>query len=191
VKRLLLAVLLLSACGKREAETPAPAAPPTRLGALLKGLSASEACGEAIALEWSPSLPVPAEGGRAFKVFFYSAELDETKTLLVSRPAGEAAFDLDGRVSSCRRRLPPPDRRVGPALGPALRGLSLDAVEARQELRLARLEKAAAAYARRGKLGSEAASLEAEFFALAEPPLVENYRALNPDFWAWLAGPAR
>lgn len=188
MRRLLLAVLLLAACGRRESDAPAPAEPPTRLGRVLKGLSAQEACSRVIPLEWSPSLPVPARGG-GFEAFFYLAELTPEKTLLVSRPAGFATFGLDGSVAACKKRLPPPAKRAGPASGPALAGLGVDAIEARQERLLARLEKASAVYARRGRLGSEAEALEREFFELAEPPLVEDYRALNPDFWAWLADP--
>lgn len=173
----------LCACGREEAPRPAPQA--SRLGSALKSVGSSEACRTQIPTGWSASLPVPDEDGRGWKTLFFLGERGPDRTFLVSGPAGEARFTLDGRVLSCRR-LPAPARRIGPSLNPALAGLGIEEIDRRQEELLVRLEAAATVYARRGRLGSEAAELTARFQELQEPPLAEEYRKLNPKFWSWL-----
>lgn len=181
----LLAVLAaLCACGRAE-KPQAAAKTQSRLAAVLKSVGGSEACRERIPGGWSVSLPVPDGDGRGFKVFFFLVETGPGRKFLVSGPAGEARFDLSGRVSSCAR-TPAPKRKIGPSLGPALSGLGIAELDLRREKLLSRVEAAAAVYARRGRLGSEGAALAAEFRELQEPPLAEDYRKLNPDFWAWL-----
>lgn len=179
----LLVLAGLCACGREEAPRPVP--PSSRLGAALKSVGSSAACRAQIPAGWSVSLPVPDEDGRGWKAFFFLGEPEPGRKLVVSGPAGEARFGLDGRVASCRR-LPAPKKGLGPSLNPALAGLGIKEIDRRQEELLTRLESAAAVYARRGRLGSEAAALAAKFKELQEPPLAEDYRKLNPDFWAWL-----
>lgn len=183
----LAAVLALCACGRSEAP-PTAAAAPSRLGAALKTVGSSPACRTQIPSTWSSSLPVPDAGGREFKVFFFLVEAGADRKGMVSGPAGEARFDLEGNVSACRR-LPAPAKKIGPSLNPALAGLTIKEIDARQEEFLARLESAAAVYARRGRLGSGASDLSGRFEQLREPPLAEAYRGLNPDFWSWLDAP--
>lgn len=181
----LAAMIALCACGRTEAPSAAPRAP-SRLGAALRIVGSSPACRKSIPLTWSASLPVPDAGGREFKIFFFLVEPGAGGKGLASGPAGEASFDLEGRVSACRR-LPAPAKKLGPALNPALAGLTIKEIDARQEELLSRLESAAAVYARRGRLGGAASDLSGRFAQLREPPLVQAYQGLNPDFWSWLA----
>lgn len=180
----LVVLAVLCACGREEA--PRPAARASRLGAALKSLGSSAACRSQIPSGWSASLPVPDEDGRGWKAFFFLGEAGPDRKIVVSGPAGEARFGLDGRVTSCRR-LPAPRKGLGPSLNPALSGLAIKEIDRRQEELLTRLEEVAPVYARKGRLGSEAAALAAKFKELEEPPLAEEYRKLNPDFWSWLA----
>lgn len=133
---------------------------------------------------WVPSLPVPDERG-GFKVFFYLPERGAGRAFAASAPRADAAFGLDGRVSSCAPRAAPPGA-AGPALNPALAGLGRAEIDRRREDFLARTEEAARVYARRGRLGTKARELLAGFRALREPPFDAEYRRLNPDYWAWL-----
>lgn len=73
-----------------------------------------------------------------------------------------------------------------PSLGPALAGLGVKGLDLRREELLSRLESAAAIYARRGRIGGEGAALASELREFQPPPLAEDYRRLNPDFWSWL-----
>lgn len=174
----------LCACG-RGAETQSPAKKESRLGVVLKFVGRSDACRAQIPAGWSVSLPVPDGDGRGYKVFFFLVEMGPGRKFLVSGPAGEARFELNGRVSSCLR-TPAQKRKIGPSLGPALAGLGIKELDLRREELLSRVEAAAAIYARRGRLGSEGAALAVKFKELQEPPLAEEYRKLNPDFWSWL-----
>lgn len=174
----------LCACGRGE-KPQAAAKQESRLGAALKSVGSSEACRARIPGAWSVSLPVPDGDGRGFKAFFFLVESGPGRKFLVSGPAGEARFEVDGRVSYCAR-TPAPKRKIGPSLGPDLAGLGIAELDLRRKELLARLESAGAIYARRGPIGSEGASLAAEFRKLQEPPLAEEYRKLNPEFWAWL-----
>lgn len=180
-----LALLVgLCACGRDEAPRP-PAATESRLGAVLKSVGGSAACRTQIPGGWSVSLPVPDESGRGYKVFFFLVETGPGRKFLVSGPAGEASVEFNGNVSSCRR-LPAPKRKIGPSLGPALDGLGIKELDLRREELLKRMEAVAAIYARRGRLGSEDAALAGMFREFQQPPLAEDYRKLNPDFWSWL-----
>lgn len=175
----------LCACGRGE-KPQAAAKPESRLGTALKSVGSSEACRAKIPGGWSVSLPVPDEDGRGFKAFFFLVEAGPDRKFLVSGPAGEARFELNGRVSSCAR-TPAPKRKIGPSLGAGLAGLGITELDLRRKELLSRLESAGAIYARKGRIGSEGPALAAEFKELQEPPLAEEYRRLNPDFWSWLA----
>lgn len=180
----LIALAALCACGRGEAPRP-QAKRESRLGALLKSVGSSPACRTQIPGGWSSSLPVPDGEGRGYKAFFFLVERSDDRKLLVSGPAGEVRFEPGGKVLSCRR-LPPPRKKIGPSLGSALAGLSIKELDLRREELLSRLESAAAIYARRGRIGGEGAALAAALREFQPPPLAEDYRRLNPDFWSWL-----
>lgn len=181
---LLAALAGFCACGREEAPRPV-AKRESRLAAALKSARSSADCRAQIPDAWSVSLPVPDAEGRGYRAFFYLAERGDGRKLLVSGPAGEMLFAPGGKVLSCRR-LPPPKKKIGPSLGPELAGLGIKELDLRREELLARLESAAAIYARRGSIGSEGAALAAQLREFQPPPLAEDHRKLNPEFWSWL-----
>lgn len=184
------AVLLLAAaaaaCGRREP----PAAPaPSALQEAARAAGSQGACATLIPLEWAPSWPVPSKQGGAFhyRVFFFGREGSPEKGFVFHTPEGEASFTTDGRVLECRRlsgkaSAIPPDTRFDTA--------TLDEIDVRSARLYADTEAVAALYAAGRDIGetgrARVAAFARDFAALADPAHAAAYRALDPDFWAWV-----
>jgi hypothetical protein len=182
---LLAAALLAGACSK-----PAPEPePPPRLLRAQRDAGASQACGRIIPMHWSAGIPVPAlDGGSlVYKMFFSGRDGDPEKGFVFHRAEGDATLAADGRVLACSRRagsagvLP---KTAAPA------GLTLDEIERRENALYPALEDAASLYAARRELTADekkrAAGFAAAFAFFVDEGQGPDYRALSPDFWAWL-----
>lgn len=183
---LLAAAAAVAACGRTE---PPPEPAPSALEKATRVLSARGACATLIPQEWSPSRPVPSMQGGAlhYRAFFYGREGDPAKGFTFHAPQGEAAFTTDGRVLECRR-LPGEPLAVPP--NARLDGMKLDEIEARSTRLHAETEDVAALYASGRDIGetgrAKVAGFARDFAVQANPAHAAAYRALSPDFWAWV-----
>lgn len=155
-------------------------------------------CARTVALEHSQSFPVPVktDKGLRYLVMFYPASSPDGPAALekdVYPPSAVARFDGDGGDVTCRAagRLPKSDflKPLGPQLSPKAARMTYEEYTARSERLFAALERSAKAFDA-GKRDAPALEAAAEFrtlfAALAEPGLKAHYRALSPDFWAWV-----
>lgn len=181
-------VLLLSACacGRKE---PPPAPPVSALEAAVRAVSAEGACGTQIPVHWSTSLPVPSmRGGKLhYRVFFFGRDGSPEKGFIFHSPEGEASFTPDGRVLKCGQ-LPGSAAQIPRDL--RFEALTLEEIVARSSRLHADIEAVAAYYAAGRDIGesgrARVAAFARDFAGLANPGHAAAYRALDPDFWAWV-----
>ena len=182
-------MLAIGACRK------APEAPVTqsKLQQAMQGLNEQEPCDRLIPMEWPSSWPVPtgAKVGREFKVFFYPLG-KSSGHVHATVPLGEATFDADtGKPSACQR-LPGDLRELpGERWGQTVAAITMQEFQRRTAVLYTVTEEVSGLYAARPPLDDKQRQKLADyrklFLDLAEPVLLEYYRALNPDFWKWLA----
>ena len=183
---LLLAAAAAAACGKKE---PAPEPAPSALEQAVRIIPAQGACATQIPLEWSPSWPVPSKRGGAlsYRLFFFGREGDPAKGFTFHAPQGEATFTPDGRVLECRRLEGEP---VAIPHDGRFDAMTLEEIMARSSRLYADTEAVAALYASGRNIGDtgrdKVAAFARDFAALADPAHAAAYRALDPDFWAWV-----
>ena len=184
--RLLLLAAAAAACSQKE---PAPAPEPSALEQTSRVIAARGACATVIPLEWSPSFPVPSKRGGAlhYRVFFYGYERAANKGIVFHAPQGEASFTADGRVLECRAL--PGEPRVIPA-DERFASITLENIIALGSRLHADTEAVAALYAAGRDIGetgrARVAAFARDFAALADSAHASAYRALDPDFWAWV-----
>lgn len=186
-RRAWLALLLSAcACGRKE---PPPAAPVSALEAAVRTVPAEGACGTQIPIHWSTSFPVPSmRGGKLhYRVFFFGRDGTPEKGFIFHSPEGEASFTPDGRVLDCRQ-LPGKAIQIPP--DPRFDALTLDEIIARSSQLHSDIEAVAAYYAAGRDIGetgrARVAAFARDFAGLADPAHAAAYRALDPDFWAWI-----
>jgi hypothetical protein len=147
-------------------------------------------CADTVAVEQAQSFPIPVKTakGLRYRLMYYPAVSRQ-----VYAPSAMAQFDGDGSNVTCRVRVALPEVKYDAPLGPELStraaGMTYDAYAAQSAKLYAALERAAGAFAaghRDAAARSDAADFHALFDELSEPALKTHYRALDPDFWAWL-----
>lgn len=181
----LAAVLLVAACARRE---PAPASV-SRLEEAVRRLQALPPCDKNIPQEWSPSWPVPVkdQGRLRYRVFFFGREGDPGKGFVFHEPEGQALFTPSGEVRECRRAGGAP--RALPKDGWQPSGTLTEIME-RSRLLYAAAEQAARLFDSGKPLSAEdkktVADFSAAFKSLSRPGHSAAYRALSPEFWAWV-----
>lgn len=179
------AVLLLAACSRQEPK-PAPEASPFQR--FVEGIGYSPACASVIPMEWSPSFPVPVLADRRlhYRVFFRGWEGNPTKGIKIRDAEGDALFGADGKVLECSQRA----KRGSFIPDAKLPTEDREAFDGRIRALYASIEEMGRLYARGVPVeGVDRARLKAfaaEFAALTPPGHAAAYRALSPDFWAWL-----
>lgn len=188
MRRLLpLAVCVLAAACSKPA--PPEPAPKSRLEQAVAALPSTPPCSRVIPLHWSPSLPVPSrEGGApAYRLFFYGRDGRPPK-FVFHQPEGDAVFRPDGTILSCAQRA----RHDGAVASDEGRyaDMTVDQIVERERLLYLMIEDAAGLYGAGKPLTPEEKKRVVEFssaFAfLSHPGHAAAYRALNPDFWAWV-----
>lgn len=182
---LALTLAILSGCSKKEAP-PRPVE--SRLQTLMNDLPYQRPCSIEIPEGRGLSWPVPTliDGKLRYRAFFYGFSKPGPGAD-PRAPEGEALIAPEGKVVECRS--------LGEKRAPILKrgpesSMTVDEMLARHARLYAAIESAGALYAsklplepeRRAALGA----LKKEFAALSEPAHAPYYRALNPDFWAWL-----
>ena len=186
-KIFLLSLLTAAACSK-----PAPSAPlpPGALEGASRALLASPQCSRVIPQEWSPSFPVPgtAERRGLYLVFFSGRAGNPKSGFRALRPGGSAAFGADGHVVDCGRTTGAAAEIPGSSL--LVPGMTLDQIDAKTRELSAAAEPVAALYwAGRPPGPTQKATIaeySRQFLLLANRAHAGAYRALNPDFWAWV-----
>lgn len=155
---------------------------------LSEGIGFDAPCSSRIPKEWAASLPLPVlkEGRLLYRVFFSGWHGRPDSGLFLHDAEGDALFTGDGKVLECRQRGTPgkvfvdepspiKDRSVYDA---RLRALYI-AIEAMGGLFVA--SRALSADEKRA-----VASFAEEFSALSSRGHAASYRALSPEFWAWV-----
>ncbi len=181
----LAAVLLAAACARRE---PAPA-PVSRLEEVVRRLQALPPCDKTIPREWSSSWPVPVKdrGRLRYRVFFFGRDGDPSKGFVFHEPEGRALFTPSGEVQECRREGATARALTQDAWQPAG---TLDEIVERSRLLYAAAEQAARLFDSNKPLSAEdkkmLADFSAAFASLSRPGHAAAYRALSPEFWAWI-----
>lgn len=184
-----VAVFLLAAAAACGRKAPAPPAAPSALEEASRMASAQGACASLIPQEWSTSLPVPSMRGGAlrYRVFFFGRSGGPEKGFAFHGPEGEASFTADGRVLECRRLPGQPARLPN---DPRFDDMTIEQVDALSSRLHADTEAVASLYAAGRDIGetgrARVAAFARDFAALADPGHAAAYRALDPDFWAWV-----
>lgn len=143
-------------------------------------------CAQIVKLEHAQSFPIPVKTpeGLRYRVLYYPEVDDQAYA-----PAAVAQFDLKGEAT-CRVRVALPAADLQAPLGPELTAkaaaMSRDKYEAKTAKLYAALERVSAAYDSGKADKSAAADFQDLFATLSEPALKPYYRALSPEFWAWL-----
>lgn len=184
---LLAAAAAAAACGRKE--TPPEPAAASALEESVRMVAERGPCGTLIPIEWAPSLPVPSKQGGSprYRVFFFGREGNPEKGFTFHMPEGEASFTTDGRVLECRRL---PGKAAGIPHDGRFDQMTLEEVDARSSKLYADIEAVAALYASGRDIGetgrARVAAFARDFAGLADPAHAAAYRALDPDFWAWV-----
>jgi len=184
--------------------SPAGAQPPrAALSVAVQYVRYAGDCAKTVAIEHSQSFPVPVktDKGLRYLVMFYPAWSSDGAAALnkdAYPPSAVARFDGDGGEVTCRAPVSLPKasflKPLGPQLSPEAAKMTYDEYSERSERLFAALERAAGAFVagkRDAPAREAAAEFQALFAALAEPGLKAHYRALSPDFWAWLEAPEK
>ena len=186
MRRAALAVVLLAAACARQEPAPAPA---SRLEELVRQLPALPPCDKVIPQEWSSSWPVPVKekGSLRYRVFFFGRDGDPGKGFVFHEPQGLALFTPSGEVRECRKTGGAPRALTQDGWQPAG---TLDEIVERSRLLYAAAEQAARLF-ESGKPLSAAdkksvAEFASAFASLSRPGHAAAYRALSPEFWAWI-----
>ena len=184
MKRLFLSSILGLAACQRAVDLNKP----VKLEEDLRQAKTSKACEAIIPIEAPPSWPVPTGRPEEFKIFFIPWLGAPGKLELMS-PLGEAVLSK-GSVASCVL-LPGTPRVLGSRRWPeGLARLGSDAFEAKARRLYGATEEIGALYAAKPALSSSQketiVAYGKVFLEMAEPDLLTFYRALNPDFWAWV-----
>lgn len=143
-------------------------------------------CAKRVVLEHAQSFPIPVKTaqGLRYRLMYYPVEQQQ-----VYAPATVAQFDPEGDAT-CRVSVAMPtadtSAPLGPFLSPKAAKMSRDKYESEVGKLYSALERCAAAFNAGKADKSSAAAFQKHFAAVSEPPLLPFYRALSPDFWAWL-----
>lgn len=182
---LILLLAAAAACSKPEPEYRDER---SSFQVMAEGIGGEKPCSTEIPMEWSPSLPVPVlvERRLHYRVFFRGWERGPKSEIEIRDAEGDALFEADGNVLECGRR-----GRKGQVIPKAeLPTADREAFDARVRALYGSIEEMGRIYARgMPVLGADRARVEAfarEFFALTPSGHAASYRALSPEFWAWV-----
>lgn len=193
--------ILAAACSL--AAIAATAAEPSPLIDGAREARYAPACASEVPLEHHQTFPMPVRAGKGlrYRVLFYpswSPDGETARDRLVMTPSNLAEFDPDGSRVACGLRAPlPPDDGAKP-LGP-IRSKKASRLPASDWLReqaalYAALQETAEAFAA-GRLDAAAKDSAKRFLSafalLSEPALARHYRAISPEFWAWVEAAAK
>ena len=146
----------------------------------------SPSCSKIVPMEFGRTFPVPV-AGKQFMVLFYPLFVSPGKSEAMT-PAFSARFARDASgADACAPLIAPHARSLGSAV-PA--GLSMKAYYKADASLFASLDKTAALYFAGGSPAPADKAALGEFVdaftTIAEPGLLPDYYAVNPDFWEWL-----
>jgi hypothetical protein len=178
----------IGACSKK---TEAPPPSISSLEQAVNGLSDQPLCSRTIPEQWTASWPVPVvqDGRLLFRAFFYGKDNAPNRTVVQRDADADVLFSPEGKALECSRRPAPgrPIASVPPQKGSAE---AVQAIMARGSRLYAATDELSRLYAGGKPLDDGQKKLVVEFsssFAsLSEPGQAATYRALNPDFWAWV-----
>lgn len=144
-------------------------------------------CPKDVSPQNSESFPIPVKTGKGLR---YRQIYYPVIEGLIYSPSSLAEFDPEGREGTCTVPIRVPDTVFGSPLGKNLsrkaKALSYEQYQAKSSKLYEATELVAKAYMS-GIPDPQAAKEFKELFAvMAEPGLKEFYRALSPEFWAWL-----
>jgi len=182
---LILLLAAAAACSKPEPEHKDER---SSFQLMAEGIGDEPPCSKEIPSEWAPSLPVPVlvERRLHYRVFFRGWERGPNSEIEIRDAEGDALFAADGKVLECGQRGR--KGRVIPDAG--LPTADREAFDARVRALYGSIEELGRLYARgMPVLGADRARVEAfarEFFALTPSGHSASYRALSPEFWAWV-----
>lgn len=182
---LLPALLAFCACSKPPEEYKETRSP---FQLMAERIGAEPPCSREIPGEWAASFPVPSlkDGSLTYRSFFYGWSGRPTTKIVIHDAQGDVRFSPDGKVLECSRRggepKPLPERTL-----PATSQAEFDA---RVSALYGLLEEMGRLYARGLPVGdgdrTRVAAFAKEFSVLAGPGHASAYRALSPEFWAWV-----
>lgn len=152
-------------------------------------------CSRTIPMEWSPEYPVPVlvNGKLHYRVFFRGWEGRPDTEIKTRDAEGDALFSPEGKVLECSQRGKRGDFIPKAELPTATR----EEFDARQRALYDMIEEMGRLYAK-GMPVLDADRIRVKNFAsefrlLSSPGHAASYRALSPEFWAWVeknGGPA-
>lgn len=146
------------------------------------------------------SLPVPVRGpdGVRYRQMFYRTHAPDGewhRPTMAMPPGWFVEFNLDGTGVNCELEVAMPASEFGKPAGrlntPATSKMNHEARDKEASVMLDELQQLAPAFANRltdANTASAAKDFRNRFMKLAEPGLIPYYRALSPEFWAWLDG---
>lgn len=155
-------------------------------------------CQDRIGLEMSKSLPIPIKTARGvrYRQMFYTLKKSKSgydPEAQVMAPAVVAEYDLDGTGLDCgvTPEFPPSEllRPLGPWGTAHRRALDYEAGTREATTLLALIQSLGEAFSGKrtdAKTKAQAKDFQRRFALLSEPGLSAHYRALSPEFWAWL-----
>ena len=186
-------VLLVAACGRKDAAAPAASA--GKLAALVAQARNLGPCRSIIAGEWPSSWAVPAGGGaQRFKIFFYPLKGSPPAEPRLASPAAEALLDAAAGTAEACRIGPSPRDVSGARWTVEADKFDADAFDAKAAELHDLTEMVSAAYAARHPATAAETDIAKRYFALfevmAEPPYRADYYRLNPAFWEWIRSTA-
>lgn len=186
----LLCTLLL-ACGVQ-------ASAESQLRDISEGARYASGCDMMVTMNLSPSFPVPVrtQNGLRYRLVFYPTHPSNPGSddeILAVGPTVVAEFDMSGKVDCTRPKGLPggSGKPLGPANSAAAKGMTLDEYEGHEKRLYSNLEITGTAFQSR-KVSPASRQAAQEYLALfrrfSEPGLQVVYRALSPEFWAWIEG---
>lgn len=181
-------LILAAACACSRSAPELPKEKRSAFQILSEGLVSDPPCSSRIPMEWSPSLPVPTlkEGRLLYRVFFRGWHGRPDTGLFLHDAEGDALFSAEGPILDCRQREKP-----GRAFADEPSTIKDQAeYDARLRALYLSIEEMGRLFAEGNALSTEekikTAVFAEEFDALSSPGHARSYRALSPDFWAWV-----
>lgn len=180
-----LAPLLVAACSKPEEHKELR----SKFQLMSMDIGFQPPCSRIIPMEWSPEYPVPVlvNGKLHYRVFFRGWEGRPDTGLKTRDAEGDALFSPDGKVLECSQRgkrgdFIPDETKLPTA--------TREEFDARQRALYDSIEEMGRLYAKGMPVidadRTRVRKFASEFRLLSRPGHAASYRALSPEFWAWV-----
>jgi hypothetical protein len=179
----LCALLIVSACSKpdeyKELRSP--------FQLMSMDIGFRPPCSRVVPMEWSPEYPIPVifDGKLHYRVFFRGWEGGPESTKIRDAEA-DALFEPSGKVVECSRR----SERGRPFAPSKMPTATRDEFDSRQRALYDSIEELGRLYAKGLPVletdRERVRKFAEEFRLLSDPGHAASYRALSPEFWAWV-----